>query len=390
MAPAAPMVPGAQAAPAAPAEAPAEEKAPETKYLAERLLEGTRAGQILESNGIKFYGWLQMSYSNGSTRGTTLPGAPFADRSGEFSLNQAYFRMEKTIDTDKKEFQLGFRNDFIAPGTDARFTIMRDLFDNQANRLYPIDNVQSYAEAYLPNLMGGTSVKIGRLFTSVGYETIDAVSTPFLTRSYNFQYNPFTNMAVLFTTPINENISASYGLALGNDNFFGSTNRLTFLGTLKWAPKDGDTTLALNTVITNPKYQTSEAFNHFNTYNAVLTHKLGEKLNYALDFTYSHEDNVPLANGVGSTYWYGFAQYLAYDHSKCLQSNFRVELFEDKDGWRTGTSGLYTSLTYGMTWKRTESIWIRPEARYDYNVNGAFENGKKGMVVGALSAILRF
>ena len=387
----APVAPIAPTVPVPIAEAPAE-ATPATKYLVEKMLEGTRAGQILECNGIKFYGWVQMGYSAGSTRSSTLPGAPFADRSGEFTLNQAYFRIEKPIDTEKKEFQLGFRNDYIAPGTDARFTIMRDLFDKQRfdGRVTPIDNVTSYMEAFMPNLLGGTSVKVGRIATHCEYETMDGTTTPFLSRSYTFQYNPFSHMAVLFTSPLGDNLTASYGVSLGNDNFVGPTNRLNFIGSLKWAPKDGDTTIAFNTVVTNPKYQPGEAFDHYNVYNVVLTHKLGCNLTYALDSTYSHENEVPLAGGIGSTHWYGFAQYLAYDHSKCLQSNLRVELFKDEDGYRTGTAGLYTSLTYGMTWKPNESVWIRPEARYDYNVNGPFENGERNLVVGALSVILRF
>jgi hypothetical protein len=392
--PTAPMVP----VPAAPAPMvvdamPAvEEAAPATKYLAMRLLEGTLPGQIMENNGIQFYGWLQSSYSTGSTRSSTLPGAPFADRSYEFSLNQAYFRFEKPIDTAKKEFQYGFVSDYIAPGSDARFTIARDLFDKQVrdNRQHPIDNVQSYGEIYLPNLLGGTNIRAGRMFALVGYESIAAVNTPFLSRSYNFQYNPFTHTGVHATSQISENLSVNYGAVLGNDNFVGPTNRLTFVGGAKWAPKDGDTTFAVNAVVTNPEYQASEGFNHYNVYNAVLTRKLTDKLTYAADMTYAHTEDVPLANGTGSTFWYGVANYLAYDHTPCLQSNFRVELFQDEDGYRTGTRGLYTSVTYGITWKPYQGLWIRPEARYDNNVRGPFENGEKNLFVGALSCILRF
>ena len=197
------------------------------------------------------------------------------------------------------------------------------------------------------------------------------------------------NTGVLMSS-IGDDLTATYGVGNGCDNFIGPTSRLMFLGGLKWAPKDGNTTLAFNTVITNPKFQASEAFDNYNVYNMVLTHKLGCNLTYAIDATFSHENEVPLARGIGSTHWYGFAQYLAYDHSKCLQSNLRVELFKDEDGYRTGTSGLYTEVTYGVTWKPNESVWIRPEVRYDHNDRGAFENGERNLFVSALSVILRF
>lgn len=365
---------------------------PETKYLAMSLLEGTLPGQIMENNGLKFYGWLQTSYATGTTRSSTLPGAPFADRTDEFSLNQAYFRFEKAIDKEVKEFQYGFKSDYIAPGSDARFTIVRDLWDKQIRdgRQHPIDNVQSYGEIYMPNLLGGTSVKVGRFFTLIGYESIAGAETPFLSRSYNFQYNPFTHTGALASSAIGESLTVNYGAVIGTDNFVGPTNRLTFLGGVKWAPKDGDTTLSFNTVVTTPKFQASEGFNHFNCYNMVFTHKLTDKLLYAADATFSHEDRVPLGARTASTFWYGVANYFAFDHTNSIQSNVRVELFQDEDGWRTGTRGLYTSVSYGITWKPTESVWVRPEARYDNNVRGAFENGDKNLFVGALSCILRF
>jgi hypothetical protein len=371
------------------AEAPKEE----TKYLAEKLLAGTRVGQILECNGIKFYGWTQFSYSASSTSSSTLPGGPFGDRSGEFLLNQNWFRFEKVIDTSKSEFQWGFRNDYILPGSDARFTIARDLFDKQVRdqRVTPIDNVFSYGEMFLPNFIGGTSVKVGRFATLIGYETIDAISTPFLTRSYNFQYNPFTHTGILATSSIGDNFTVNYGIVLGTDNFIGPTNRATFHGGIKWAPKDGDTTLAFNTVITNPKYQPSEGFNHFNVYNVLLTHKLSKELTYAADFTYSLENEVPLPNNtIDDTHWYGLAQYLSYEHCDKLQSNVRVELFKDEDGYRTGTRGLYTSVSYGLTWKPKEWMSIKPEVRYDYNTNGPFEGGDRNLFIGGLSCIFRW
>lgn len=378
-------------APAAVAE-PAAETPEATKYLAEKLLEGTRAGQIMANNGIKFYGWVQSSFSTGTTKNSTLPGAPFADRSNQFSMNQNYLVLEKPIDWEKKEFQLGFRTDAIAPGTDARFTIMRDLWDAQTRNgeTYPFDMPQFYAEAFFPNLFGGTSVKGGRFVTLEGYETIDAVSTPFLSRSYGFQYDPFTHFGVMAKTMVGENVTAQYGAVVGTDNFVGPTDRLTFLGGLLWAPKDGDSTLALNALITNPKYQTGQQWNHFNSFDVRWTRKLTDKLLYAVDGIYSYEKNLPIGDGNSATSWYSLAQYLAYEHNKCWKSNARFELFQDEDGWRTGTRGLYTSITYGLDWTPTDALLIRPEFRYDNNINAPFEGGEKNLFVAALSALWRF
>jgi hypothetical protein len=42
-----------------------------------------------------------------------------------------------------------------------------------------------------------------------------------------------------------------------------------------------------------------------------------------------------------------------------------------------------------MMWKPNEAVWIRPEARYDYNSNRPFERDRD-LVIGALSVILRW
>ena len=88
-------------------------------------------------------------------------------------------------------------------GSDARFTIARGFLDDQLKppgrngalpHYYPIDIYQMYTEAFLPNLgPKGTTVRFGRFATHCSYELVQGAETPFLTRSYMFQYNPFTH-----------------------------------------------------------------------------------------------------------------------------------------------------------------------------------------------------
>jgi hypothetical protein len=160
------------------------------------------------------------------------------------------------------------------------------------------------------------------------------------------------------------------------------------LGQIRWAPKEGKSTVAVNAVVSRPTFYVVENFAHYNTYNMVATRKLGDKLTYALDAEFSHIDDVP---GIGSTNWYGFANYFLYQATDKLASNLRIELWKDTNGFRTGFAGLYTEVTYGLTWTPADALVIRPWVRYDYNADGSRPwDGQRDLFTGGIEAIVRW
>jgi hypothetical protein len=339
-----------------------EEEAPEApKYLLECLLSDT----CFSKKGYKLYGWMEQSYTPSSASNTNLPTA-LNDIANEYLLNQVWIGLAKEVDTSKKEFQLGGRIDFFY-GSDARFTIPRGLYNYQLTsgdrNLY--DAYQFYVDAFLPGVgPQGTTLRTGRFATHIGYELVQAPDTPFVSRSYLFLYNPFTHTGSWAITPLNDDWTVSNGFAVGNDNFIDPTDRLNYIGQIKYAPKDGDTSVLFNTVITDPQYNVQESFAQYNVYNLVLTNKMSEKLTYVLDMTYSHTYDVP---GIGSTDWYGAANYFLYNLSDNVVSTTRFELFNDTSGFRTGSKGLYTAVTTGVAWKPVDWLIFRPGVRYDVN-----------------------
>ena len=403
------MPPAATTAPSAPAPAampfpgsPAAEEAaktepetpPATKYALEKALTGTSLGTLLDKRGIKVYGWTEMSYNAGTASKSNAP-VFMTDTANGFLLNQNYLVIDKAVDTSKKEVQYGFGVNLILPGSDARTTLVRGLFDGQvtnpdhASKLYPIDPYQFYGTVFLPGLGAqGTTVKVGRFATHCSYEVVQGVDVPFVTRSLGFQYNPFTHTGVWATTPLNDTWTVSNGVAAGNDTFIDQASQPQYLGQLKYAPKDGNTQILFNTTITSPRFNVAENYgNNYNVYNLQAIQKLSKKLTYVLDATFSHEDNIP---NIGSASWYGAVQYLMYQHTEKVTSNFRFELFEDSKGFRTGTAGLYTGLTYGITYKPVESILIRPSVLYMNNNRNAPFEGSQNLVTASLDLIFRW
>lgn len=372
-----------------------EEKKDEPEpYALMRLLSATGLGQRMNDRGVSVSGWVQGNYTLSTANRSNLP-LTFNDRKDFWQMNQNFLRIDKAIDTEKDEFQLGYRSELILPGTDSRFTIARGLLDQQLRngqngmaKKYPIDLLQAYAEAWLPNFgPNGTSVKVGKFATHCSYELMQGAETPFLSRSYTFQYNPFTHTGVWATSKLNDTWTASYGAAVGNDNFIDSTNRFTYIGQLKWAPEESKTNVLFNVVLTNPRFDIAENFAHYNVYNAVLTHNVSDKLTYVADATFSHINGTPAG---GSATWYGAAQYLIYKHCDKVTSNFRVELFEDTKGFRTGSAGLYTAVTYGLALQPHRALTFRPTVRYDHNNSSRPFDGQPNLFTAAFDMILRY
>jgi hypothetical protein len=380
------IMPDAGAVVEAEPEAPAEDK-----FLVEKILGGTSGGQQLLENGWRLYGWTQLSYTTGSVRRSSLP-VPFIDRVEKLSLNQNYLRVEKNVDTSKQELQIGGAADLILPGTDGRFTISRGLLNSQLGKDYPIDLFQAYVDVFAPGVgPSGTTFRLGKFATFLEYETVQAISTPFLSRSYLFQYNPFTHTGGMAITPLNDDVTMSNGFVLGSDNFIDPASRFTYIGQLKWAPKEGKSSLAFGTQITNPRFDAVENFAFYNVYNLQFTHKFTDKLQYILDTSFSHMDDAPLpGGGTASANWYGFVNYLLYDVSDTLQSKARLEFFEDTQGVRTGTAGLYTALTYGLTWKPAPWLWVTPEVRYDHASRGRPFEGNQDMFTATIGTLIRW
>ncbi|CAN5497823.1 hypothetical protein BH11PLA2_BH11PLA2_03250 [soil metagenome] len=382
----APMAPAA-----APVEAPAAEAAPETppatKYFLEKLLAGSSAGSMLENRGIKVFGATSGNYTASSASKTNAP-ITFNDFANAGQLNQNWFEVNKAIDTSKKEGQWGFRYAAILPGTDARFSIARGL-GTVGTGDYPVDPMTyGYVEHFNPNLFGGTTIRVGKWGTAVGYEVIESFGGPFVSKSYNFQYNPFTHTGIQATTQVNDNLSVYYGAVTGSDVFIDPAATFTFVGGFKWAPKEGKNSLGVNVVVNNADFNTAENFANYDVFNAVFTHNFNDKLQYLLDATYSFCNNTP---NNGNANWYGFANYFIRKHdNEKFVSTLRLEIFEDSQGFRTGTSGTYYEATYGLAYTPKDWLIVRPFARYDYNKNGAFESGDKNLYTGGIELIARW
>src|SRR5204863_184500 len=146
---------------------------------------------------------------------------------------------------DTTEPSVGFRSDWILPGTDYRVNIARGLLDWQlradhgAPNLYGFDPIQFYVEGYFPTVANGLSITVGRFYAPFGIEYSEAVSNQLISYSYVSVGGAATHTGTLSTLKLTPEWTLLAGLVAGSDVFIGPAAQPTFTGGLTWAPKEG-------------------------------------------------------------------------------------------------------------------------------------------------------
>lgn len=359
---------------------------PTDKFFLEQTLSRWSAWKSVEDLGIRVFGWTAGHYSFSSTDDSNAPTV-FNDRADYAAMGQNWLEIVKPIDTTKSETQFGGRIATILPGYDYKYTLARGMWNQQSDR-YGFDTPYVYGEMFSPGIgPKGSTIRVGRWATAIGWEMIETIATPFVTRSYNFTYNPYTHTGAQISTELNGNWSMYHGVVTGADVFFDSAATPSYVGGVKWTRDGGKTSVAGNVFITGRGFDEQESFQHYNSFNLLLQHEIAPGWNYVLDATYGHAADT--AGSSGDADWLGVANYLSHTLNDQTVLNLRVEVFRDSDGARTGTRGTYLGVTLGAQWTPMNWLLVRPFARFDSNNNGPFE-GDDTMVQGGIEAVVRW
>ncbi|HLW68489.1 MAG TPA: outer membrane beta-barrel protein, partial [Gemmataceae bacterium] len=194
-------------------------------------------------------GWTDMSFTASTATTSNLPmGFNFA--ANRFLLQQNWLRADWAVDEQATRPSFGFRSDWVLPGTDYVFTLPRDLLNAQltasggAPNLYGIDPFQFYGEVYLPNILHGMDIKVGRFCMLNGVEMSEATMNLLPSHSYLFLADPFTHTGILTTTRVTNQFVVQAAITAGSDVFFGPSAEPTFAGAVKWFSANEHTNIA--------------------------------------------------------------------------------------------------------------------------------------------------
>lgn len=378
--------------PSKPDENPVSASRPD-RWLLMKELQGTSIGMGLDGARITISGWTEASFTASTVADNQLPMG-FNYLANQFLLQQNWLRVERTIvPTGTTEPTFGFRNDWILPGSDYRFTISRGLFSRQLTsndgepNTYGIDPVQFYGEAFIPTFANGIDIKLGRMFCQYGAEGIDAISNLLASHSYTFIYDPFTHTGLISTTQLTPAWSIQLGIVMGPDVFIHQAASPYSMFSAKWAPPGGRDSVLFSGLLGSGRFDDRHDFNNPNIVDLVYIHTFNSRLTYTLDSLFGYETNVP---EIGTATWFSAANYLTWKLTPRLSGTTRLEFFDDVDGNRTGFKGLYTSVTAGLNFQPRKDVIFRPELRYDYNGESRPFEGNHGVFTAATDVVVRW
>lgn len=355
----------------------------------------TRRGRSREQPSpgqLHLSGWIDASYTASTDRVDQLPMG-FNYRANEFLLQQNWVRFERAVDKESADPTFGFLSDTILPGSDYRFTLPAGLFQRQLTArngtpsLYGIDPVRFFAEGYFPGIFQGVDVQIGRFYAPWGIEAVNAPSNTFLSHTYTFVYDPFTQVGAMATTKFNDQWSSQSAAVIGNDEFFTPGNQLKYSGNLQWVARDKKDTLRFSTILGSPRYRARYHLDNLNLFELIYSHQFTPEVKYTFAATFGYQTGVP---SLGTADWIGYQNYLTKQLSQRLTAALRVELFDDYKGQRTGFAGLYAAVTGGIQIQLTERIRFRPELRFDNNDRSRPFEGKHSVFTAASDVIVRW
>ena len=217
--------------------------------------------------------------------------------------------------------------------------------------------VQDAFIAYAPEWGGGGSVKFGKFATLLGAEVIEAPLNPNFTRSFSFGFAiPFTHTGLLFSYPIAEMASLSAGVVNGWDNVVDNNDDKTFLGQLALTPAEGFA------VYLNGTYGNEATDGEGDTrgvFDLVATANL-DPITLNGNFDYGSE---------GDGTWISFSGIVGLDLQSAAELPLgifvRGEVFDDQDGFRTGTEQQLHEFTLTAKWYLTEKLTFWVEYRHD-------------------------
>lgn len=194
--------------------------APDTNVppLMEALYVGAN-GNAWEQSRVKVYGWLEGSFNLSTSHDSNYPSAYdiFANRI-EFDQAVLYVeRLPDTVQTDHVDWGFHLSGLF---GTSYRFTSNLGYFSGQLltdHRQHGFDPVLEYVDLYIPQVVEGLNIRVGRFISIPGIEAQLAPNNYVYTHSLLYAVDPFTDTGILGTVRLNDRWLIQLGLTASHD-----------------------------------------------------------------------------------------------------------------------------------------------------------------------------
>ena len=336
---------------------------------------------------INVNGWLDMG-------GTINPDHPASRYNGtlapndrnEWQFSQNYLVMERALKTDEHCWDVGGRVDLLY-GSDYIYGISTGFETHpdgspmwNASKQYGLIMPQAYGEVGY----GDLSLKLGRFYTTIGYESLMAPNNFFYSMNYALRYaEPTSHTGGLFTWKASEELSLHAGGVNGQDRSDGLTDSFAALTGFAYTPKEKKYSLNF-AIMTGGLEPTNDPTvfaprTYFSTY---FTYNFSEKFQSVSQWDAGWQQNFDLA-GHTADFW-SFTEYLFYTINPCWKAGLRYDMFVDDQGTRLGglrygglsggnplplpseNAGTVQAISLGLNYTPTLNFRLRPELRWDW------------------------
>jgi len=370
----------------------------------------TDFGKWLKDNHIEIYGWINgggnISTATDPKKNANFPAA-YMYSADTFELDQAVLYIERLPDTVQRDhIDWGFRISGLY-GENYRYTQSLGIATYQFQKLNNFngyDFPMMYGELYIPWIAQGVLIRAGRFISVPDIEAQLAPNNYMYSHSMTYGYDNYTNTGINAAFQLTKNWMVQIGILDGTE-------------VALWVPGKQDpgkqpTLEACVRYVSNSAYDSIYAcadgindgtwgYNNLQWYGFTYYHKFNEHWHLSYEWWHIHENNVPdVSQGYAGTPFstmrnppfeaicnpgqtqctakeWSTVAYLNYKFTPMDNVSWRVELFDDQNGQRTGFKTRYFNYAIGWQHWFSPSVTFRPEiAWYDSLDAKAFDNGK--------------
>jgi hypothetical protein len=396
-------------------EAAKEEERKEEEEQEEENEEPWRLIGQLGCSRINVYGWLDMGgTANADNPRSKYNGTLAPNDRDEWQFNQNYLVIERALKTDDCCWDIGGRVDLLY-GSDYIYGISTG-FETHPDGSQKWDSHFQYGlimpQAYGEVGYGDVSLKLGRFYTIIGYESLMAPNNFFYSQNYALRYaEPTTHTGGQFTWKLSEELTLYGGGVNGQDRTDGLTDSFAALAGFAYTPKErkyllnfGIMTGGLEPTLDPTVFAPRTYFSTYYTYN------FSEKFQSVSQWDAGWQENFDLADHTAD-FW-SFTQYLFYTINPCWKAGLRYDMFVDDEGTRlgglrygglpggnplplpSGNAGTVQAISLGLNYTPSLNFRLRPEVRWDWfdgEGQPLFDDRtKNGQFTAAMDMILLF
>ncbi len=284
-----------------------------------------------------------------------------------FKVDVAEVVLQKAV---AKPGEAGFRVDAVAGSSIPRVSAAAGLFRDASGKAQDFDLQQAFL-SYVAPVGSGLRLDIGKFVSPLGYEVIEGYDgyDDNATRSFLFGYAvPFTHTGLKASYTFGDQIAGMVMLVNGWDNAKDNNTAKSFGAQLTWTPSKSVTAVA-NYIVGAERSDTNGDSRNVIDLNAQW--KATDRTVLAVDFVYGSEPNAVTQGQTAM--WNGVVGYARFGLSDTFALVFRGEIFNDRDGARTGVAQKLKEVTLTPELKVGSHLVFRGDLRVDFSDKEVFE-----------------